>query len=75
MNETGDHHSEGNKPSSKSQLSHVFCLYVESRSKMVMTIMKMGHECKRTTGRVESVGEEGNKQRVPGVKRFQVYYI
>jgi hypothetical protein len=49
MDGTGNHHFEQNKPSLKSQTSHVFCSCVKSRSKMATTIMKMGHECKMGT--------------------------
>jgi hypothetical protein len=45
MNGTGDHCVKRDKPSSKSQISHIFHVFVEFRPKIMM-ILIMGYECK-----------------------------
>jgi hypothetical protein len=53
--------TERDKPSSKSQILHVFCSFVESKHKMIMMII-MGHKCKRSTmGGISRIGEEERK--------------
>jgi hypothetical protein len=43
MDGNEDHDVEGDKRSSKNQILHVFYSYVESRPKIMMVIMIMGH--------------------------------
>jgi hypothetical protein len=59
MNGTGYHHIEQDKPSSKGQILHIFHAYTESRPKMVIKVIIMGHENKRSKWTGE---ERGGKE-------------